>query len=216
MTVGVPRSRSIAIAVALVAALGSAVVPAPADAVAAEPERRGSGAPVLLLKHGRLSADLVAAPLADVLAEISRISGGRVRVHGPAEGTVSHRLDDVPLPAAVGRLLIAAGVGYVLCVSPDGIAVQIVERGDPAIPQPPARRRAVGTGVFVTPASARQPSPEKTQRQEFLYFLHALALDPSVGPARRRGLQQLIGHLDDAPAAATPHVTLDRSAGIAK
>jgi len=80
------------------------------------------GGPTVILQEGRLSVSAVNAPLNQILAEISRLSGIRISLDGqiaPGE-TVTVAFDALPLDEGLGRLL--RGKNYVLVYSPSGLA----------------------------------------------------------------------------------------------
>jgi len=66
-----------------------------------------TAAPPMVLRDGKLTAELVAAPLPRVMEEIGRLSGAEVSWIGPVdeEERVSTSFVDLPLAQAIGRLL---------------------------------------------------------------------------------------------------------------
>jgi hypothetical protein len=121
-----------------------------------EGPRQGSAAPGLdiVVQQGRLSVNVQAADLAEVLAHIGRQAGIRVSP-GPSAGTrVSARFADVPLEDGLRRLLRGASLSHLFlyATGPSGSVtiaeVRILGAGAEA---PPPSAPLVGSG---------EPNPE--------------------------------------------------------
>jgi hypothetical protein len=130
------------------------------------------GGPTVILQEGRLSVSAVNAPLDQILAEISRLSGIRISVDGqvaPGE-TITVAFDALPLDEGLGRLL--RGKNYVLVYSPSGLAeMGVYAEGSAdsrpvaaAVPRPSTRARARARGD--RPQKAPETAPAELARAQ--------------------------------------------------
>jgi hypothetical protein len=178
------RLRTLWLGVALSLVLGN-------GAVLAAGGRAGGAAQTVPLemafRDGDLTATIVAAPLGEVMAEISRLTGAEVHwlsQHGAER--VSLHLTAVPLHEALGKIL---QNNFTLSYGPSGILtdVWILARSNgetPAagLPSAAVADRLIAAQGGVIPAGRNQPSPR---------------MELGVG-------------IDDVPGASSAEIDLDK------
>jgi hypothetical protein len=177
------RLRALWLAVALSLVLGTGPV------LAADGRAGGAASLAIAFRDGDLTATIAAAPLGEVMAEISRLTGAEVhwlRQHGAER--VSLHLTAVPLNEALGKIL---KNNFTLSYGPSGVLtdVWILARNAGETPAAglrsaaaTAHRGVVSEGGAMPPAGRNQPRPR---------------MEPAVG-------------ISDVPDASSPDIDLDR------
>jgi len=180
------RLRTLWLGVALSLVLGN-------GAVLAAGGRAGGGAQVVSLEMAfrgeDLTATIVAAPLDQVMAEISKLTGAEVRwLRQPGGERVSLHLTSVPLHEALGKIL---KNNFTLSYGPSGILtdVWILARSDGE-----------------TPAAGLQSA---TATDHLIVVAEGVA-NPPVGRNQPRPRMEPGIDIRDVPGASGPEIDLDK------
>jgi len=145
------------------------------------------GSARLTLRDGRLSAEIAAAPLAQVMAEIGTLAGAEVLWRGAApDDRVSASFTDVPAAEAIERLLrprsffVVGGAGPAsirrVVILADGPGTPRPE-GTPAVERPPA---VVDEQPDAAVAAATAPGDPATRLRAIDALAEVAAHDPGA------------------------------------
>jgi hypothetical protein len=164
----------------------------------------------ITLQDGRLTAQVVATPLRQVMEEMSRLSGARVRwVSGQAkEKPVSVEFTALPLPEALRRIL--REMNFLLFYTSTGNSVKLTEiwissvigEGQPRRIPPPASQVKAPLPI---PDSASQSEEAMDRQAEFAAMPLEILIQTAVGTADSPLRIEAIAHLGGR-AAEDPKV----------
>ena len=147
------RGTTIA-AVVLLAAIARAEPERPPPPAAEAASQHDAGASPRLVEYhdDRLSVHLEKVPLADVLSELARISGGQIRGELRDQHDVTAEFRDVPLSDALHRLLGNQNFALVYGRSGELRAIRLLGGPQTGAPKPPAV-------ASLMPTTTLSPSP---------------------------------------------------------
>ncbi len=153
----------------LAAAVLAAVALGPSPVLAAA---QGSS-PIVTYRRDQLSVRLESVPLADVLAELGRVSGASIRGAPREPRDITAKFDDVPLPEALHRLL--GDQNFMLRYGERDRLRTIELFGGPQEP-----REASTTSPAAGSAGAPSPAAGSKMPQSFAIVLSVLEQHPPV------------------------------------
>jgi hypothetical protein len=128
--------------------------------------------PIVTYRRDQLSVRLASVPLADVLAELGRVSGAEIRGAPREPRDVTAKFDDVPLPEALHRLL--GDQNFMLRYGERDRLRTIELFGGPQEPREASTSPAAGS------AGAPSPAAGSKMPQNFAIVLSVLEQHPPV------------------------------------